>query len=134
MALEAREYEMQQYGATAIQAGVMFIIDAAGGSASQTEIAKWMLRKPSSISGILGRMGKVGLVTKGMDPDRRGITKVILTEKGKRIYKQSLKREAIHEIMGRPSQGEYEQLWQLLQKLPSGAIEETGKRRTIPFP
>lgn len=134
MAMEAREYEMEQYGATAIQAGVMFIIEAAGGSASQTEIAKWMLRKPSSISGILGRMEKAGLVTKGMDPVRKGLTKVVLTYKGKQIYKQSLKRETIHNIIGRLPKEEYNQLWQILEKLRDATIEETGKRRPIPFP
>ena len=132
--LEAREYEMQQYGVTAIQAGVMFYIQIAGGSASQIEIARYLLRKPSSISGILGRMEKSGLAIKTVDPVKRGMTKVTLTEKGKQIYKQSLKRESIHGMFTCLPEEEHSQLKQLLQKLRNHAIGETGKRRQVPFP
>jgi len=79
-------------------------------------------------------MEKSGLAIKTVDPVKKGMTKITLTEKGKQIYKQSLKRESIHSMFACLSEKERSQLTQLLQKLRNYVIGETGKRRQVPFP
>lgn len=61
---KAREKELSPYGISTMQAAVLFIILAIGNEATPTEISRWLLREPHSVSNLLSRMEKEGLVTK----------------------------------------------------------------------
>jgi len=130
----ARENELRKYGFLSRQAMVIFIIEAIDGKATPTEIAKWALREPHSISAILDRMEKDGLVSKVKDSRKKSQVNISLTEKGKQVYNQSLKRESIWEIMSCLSAEEHQQLWKTLEKLRARAFETRTKVTELPFP
>ena len=132
--LDARENELRQYDVTAWQAAVLFIIDAAGGTASPADIARWSLRKPNSVSGILDRMKKAGLIKVAKDTRRKNMKVISISEKGYGVLQNSIKRESIHKIMSCLTTEQYQQLKGILEQLRSRGFEVLGSQRNIPFP
>ena len=132
--MNARDIELMEYGTTAMQAAVLFIINSIGEETIPAEISRWLLRKPATVSGLLDRMEKAGLIDRARDLPRKNLVRVRLTEKGKQAYKQSLKRETVHEIMSRLSKEERQQLASILMKLRHGATKVLRHGEEIPFP
>ncbi len=131
---KAREKELRQYGISARKAAVLFIIQAIGDEATPAEIARWLLREPHSVSNILSRMEKEGLVSKTNDLPRKNLMRVTLTEKGRQAFHQSLKRESIREIMSSFSEDERQQLESYLEKLRDQALKHLISDVKPPFP
>ena len=134
LALNARDTEMMEHDATAMQAGVLGIINDVGDATTPAEIARWLLRKPATISGLLDRMEKAGLVERVKDMPRRNWVRVRITKKGQQVYKQSLKRKSVHQIMGCLSEAEHKQLISILLKLRTKAAKVLNYKQKIPFP
>ena len=133
--LNAREDELRQYHVSAMQAAVLFIIKAIGKEVTPAEIARWLLRKPHTVSGLLTRMEKAGLVKKTKDFAKKNMIRVTLTAKGEKAHNQSLKRESISQIMSCLSPEERRQLELYLKKLRDEALKEPRvKRKRLPFP
>ena len=134
MVFKARGKELSQYGVTVEQASILFVIRAIGGKATPTEISKWMLREPHTISVILTRMEKDGLVTKRKDLDKKRQIIVALTEKGRQACGQSARRESVREIMSCLSEEERDQLGSLLEKLRDCALNNIARVVLPPLP
>ena len=132
--MNARDTELMEYGTTAMQAAVLFIINSIGEEAIPAEISRWLLRKPATVSGLLDRMEKARLIERVKDLPRKNLVRVRLTEKGRQAYKQSLKREAIHKTMSCLSEEERKQLASILVKLRKRVTEVLRHREEIPFP
>ncbi|HIE18065.1 MAG TPA: MarR family transcriptional regulator [Dehalococcoidia bacterium] len=132
--LNARDQELSQYGTTAMQAGVLFVTTQVGNETTPAEISRWILRKPSSVTGILDRMERAGLIKRTKDLPRRNLVRITLTDRGQKVYKQSLKRGTIRRIMSALSEEECEQLASLLEKLRAEAAKVAGVKHRIPFP
>jgi DNA-binding MarR family transcriptional regulator len=122
----AREKELQRYGVSPEQVGVLFIVQALGNRATPSEISRYILRQPHSVSALIERMAEKDLVKKVHDLDKKNLVRVSLTEKGKRIYDNSTKRGPIHKIMGILSSEERNQLKSILDKLHVSARKEIG--------
>lgn len=112
----------------------MFMIQAIGENATPSELARCLFRKPHSISELVDRMGKRGLVRKVSNLDRKNQVRVELTDKGREIYNQSDTEEPIHRIMSTLSEAEHQQLRALLGKLWNQALEELDMDLIPPFP
>ncbi|UCG10376.1 MAG: winged helix-turn-helix transcriptional regulator [Dehalococcoidia bacterium] len=130
----AREKELRQYGITPVHAGVLLILTILGGKSSPSEIARWMVRKPHTISGFLSRMEKAGLVKKEYKPGDKGRITVTITPKGKRIFVDTTKRESIRNIFSCLSEKEHQQLHSILEKLRKSALSELHSIEGLPFP
>jgi DNA-binding MarR family transcriptional regulator len=61
-----------EYGLTVEQYAVLIVLNYAGGSARVTDIAQWLIRSTNSISMIVDRMVKVGLIKRTRDRADRG--------------------------------------------------------------
>ncbi len=131
---KARQKELNEHTLSAMQAVTLFTIKAIGHRATPAEISRWLNRESHSVSGLLSRMKKDGLVTKVKDLDRKNMVRVELTEKGQHAYKLSTQREVIHRIMSVLSEEERQQLWSSLQKIRDKALEELRIERKPPFP
>ena len=131
---KARGKELTQCGVTVEQACILFVVQAIGDKATPTEISRWMLREPHTISTILTRMEKDGLVSKSKDLDKKSRVIVALTEKGRQVYSQSSKRNSIREIISCLSEEEHNQLGSLLEKLRDNALKNIAKVAKPPFP
>ena len=132
---KARQEELIRYNIPARQAAVLFAIQAIGDKATPAEISRWLFRKSHSVSELLSRMEKQGLVKRVKDLDKRNLVRVTLTEKGREAYNQSTKRESIHKIMSSLSEEKRQQLRSCLQQLWDRALKELGVEKTRkPFP
>ena len=64
---KAREKELSQYGISAMEAAALFIIQAIGDKATPAEISRWIFREHHTVTALLSRMEKKGLITKVKD-------------------------------------------------------------------
>ncbi len=120
---KAREKELSRYGLRPGRAGVLHVVHTMGATATLTDLSHSLLRERHSISELVGRMEKEGLVRKVKDRDRKNRIKVGMTKKGQRAYQKSAERKAIHDIMPCLSEEEHQQLRSCLEKLRDRALE-----------
>ena len=132
--LNARRKELHQYNISASRGAVLFAIQAIGEEATPAEIARWLFREPHSISELLSRMERDGLVRRVKDLCRKNLVRIVLTEKGLEVYYKSTKRELVCEIMSSLSEEERQQLKSSLQTLRDKALKELRIEHGIPFP
>jgi DNA-binding MarR family transcriptional regulator len=124
----ARQKELDQYNISTSQGAVLFITKALGEKATISEISRWLFRKPHTVSEIVSRMEKRGLLKKTKNPQRKDIIKIMLTPKGLEVYQKSKKRQSFQNIISSLSHEEQQKMIQYLQKLKSGAVDELKNR------
>ncbi len=125
--LRAREKELEPYGITSSQAAILYTIDSLGDKATVGNISKWLFRMPHSVTGILDRMERLGLVERVPDPLRKRVVRVRMTVKGKEAYTLSSQREVINRIMSVLSEEEMKDLSRVLKAINIKAREELTK-------
>lgn len=130
----ARERELEKAGISSIQAAVLFTIQAIGPESTPAEISRRLVREPHSVSGLLSRMEKQGLIKRVRDLPKRNMVRVVMTAKGQRAYEQSTQRRAMHDIMGVLSEAERKELWSYLETLRARAMQIAGIGHELPFP
>jgi DNA-binding MarR family transcriptional regulator len=131
----AREAELQDYGLPATQAEVLFVIKAIGDRVTPAQISRMIFRRPHSVSGIVNRMAKAGLVKRTKDLERKNLVRVTITEKGQQAYKQALKMKSVQKIISSLTEAERQQLKSLLEILRNKGLKELGiDLRKAPFP
>ncbi len=123
---KARERDLRQVGISFIQAGVLACVKSLGNSATPANLSRWLLRERHTISELINRMVKEGLVRKVKDLDKKNLVRVALTDKGEQAYENSIKRESIHKIMSSLSEEEHRQLNLCLRKLLDKTLKELG--------
>ncbi len=131
---KARQRELRRFNLSPRQSAVLFIIRAIGDKVTPAEISRWLLRESHSVSEIIGRMEKQGLLKKVRDLDRKNLVRIELTEKGSEAYNQAIKRDSIHTIMSVLSDEERRQFSTMLKTIRDGALKESGKEIEVPFP
>lgn len=134
MVFKVREKELSQYSLSPEQAAVLFIIQTIGETATPADISRWLLRKHHTVSGVLSRMEKKGLLRRTKDLARKNMIRVTLTEKGRQAYYQASRMESIYDIMSSLSEEEHQQLSSYLQTLRARALKELGMDQKPPFP
>jgi len=128
--VRAREKELSQHDLTYMQVAVLFTIKAIGEKgATPAEISRWLFREPHSVSGLISRMEKAGLVTKVKDMDKKNWIRVTITEKGQQAYHKAVKRESLRNIMSTLSNEERKALRGYLKILRDRALKELGISR-----
>ncbi len=121
-----REKELKKFGISIPKAEILFTIEAIGYQATPTKISRRLLREFHSVSSILSRMEKQGLVKKVNDLDRKNMVRVCLTDKGQQVYHEAVRRETIVKILSCLSETEGQQLASSLEKLRDEALKELG--------
>lgn len=81
----ARDMELNHYGLTPAQASVLYTLEINNGSATQGEISQFTMRQHHSVSTLINRMVKEGLVGKVKEPKGNKF-KIVITEKGRNLY------------------------------------------------
>ena len=125
--------ELSPYDITPEQAGVLFIVQALNSKTTPAEISRLTFREPHTVSVLISRMEKKGLIKKVKDMDKRNMIRIAITEKGEEAYKQSTQRTPIHNIMSVLSEAERQQLMSFLQRLRDQALKELGEYSKPPF-
>ena len=119
-----RNLELERYKILPVQSYILFIIKSLGNETTPTEISGYVYQQRSSISDILNRMVKQGLITKTnkIGGKRRVIIK--LTEKGEEALKLSKNREFLQVVMSSLTDRKKQQLESSLEILRDAAINE----------
>jgi len=127
------EKDLRRFDIMPRQAWVLYVIHVIGDKATPVEISRMLFREPHTISSILNRMEKEGLIRRVKDLDKKNSVRVYMTEKGQQVLDQSLKRDTIHDIMSTLSVEEYRELSSCLNRLLSIALMKLGKEGKLPF-
>jgi DNA-binding MarR family transcriptional regulator len=120
----ARTRELSKYGLSMMRAAVLLVLQVRDNNATPTEISQWLLREPHTISALLDRMEKDGLIRRYRDLHKRNTVRVAMTEKGRAAYQRSLERETFHSVMSVLNDEEREQFRQAMTKLWLRALQE----------
>jgi DNA-binding MarR family transcriptional regulator len=105
------------------------VVQALGNKATPAALARHIIRQPHTVSALVDRMARRGLVKKVKDLDRKNLVRVVMTEKGKKTYDLSTKRGPIHRIFNSMSAPEKKEFRQHLEKLLVTARKEIGLDR-----
>jgi DNA-binding MarR family transcriptional regulator len=123
--LRAREQEYARYGITNERRAVLTIIQNCGGRAAPVDIARDLFRELHSVTEMLIRMEKDGLVTRHKATGKSKI-EVSLTEKGRDVFAQSFHNETDTKIFSALTKKQRERLSQYLWKLRGRTLEHLG--------
>ncbi len=88
MIARSREMELARFGITPEQSHVLYILSTSGGSTTINEIVEITQRQHHSISTLINRMTKQGLVSKRKDPHDNRKYEVVITKKGQELYRR----------------------------------------------
>lgn len=128
MMIKLRDREVKPIGITSMQGGVLWVLHELKKSediATPAEISRRLFRQPPTISALLDRMEKQGLVTCNRNADKKRQVIVETTTKGKEALRAFLgKREAIPRVIGCISSPERDQLRASLAKMRQKAHQE----------
>ena len=124
-----RELASLNVDATAEQAGILFCVKASQEPPTPAAIARCLLKESQTVSDLLKRMQKRGLLEKSVDPDKRNWVRIALTQKGEEAFKRSIEREVYHRFMSVLSSQERGQLISILVKLRDKVLEEMRMAR-----
>ena len=125
----AREKELQRYGVSPEQVGLLFVVQALGNKATPAALSRYILRQPHTVSALVDRMARRGLVKKVKDLDRRNLVRVVMTEKGQKTYELSTKRGPIHRILSTLNPEERKSFKDYLERILVKARKEIGMDR-----
>jgi DNA-binding MarR family transcriptional regulator len=105
-----------EFGLTTEQYGVLLCIEYLGGPLRITDIAQWLERSTNSVSMIVDRMVKAGLVRRSREKGDRRVVRVVSTSKGEAALKPAnvASLELIRKIMSPLSPEDRRALFELL--------------------
>jgi DNA-binding MarR family transcriptional regulator len=123
--LRARERDYARYGISNERRAVLYIIENNGGRSTPVEISRGLFRELHSVTELLKRMEKDGLIERSKGPGRSKV-EVRLTPKGLDVFEQSLHNETDKRIFSALSPKERERLTSYLWKLRSKVLDDLG--------
>lgn len=129
--IRARALELAQYSITPEQAGVLRTLIDAGGSVTNADVSNAMIRQNNSVTTLITRMGKLGLVEK----KRTGIgTKIMvsITPKGRDLY-ENLSFRSIHMALSTIKNEDKERMLKYLLQLIEKGRDMLGMDQKLPF-
>ncbi len=105
---------------------VLIAIKYIKGPVTQSEVARWLDRKPNSITTIIDRMEKDGLVERTRNPRDRRSSQLVITTRGHDVMGRATKPAMImmKRMMACLSSEEMSTFIQLLEKLKGAACEQ----------
>lgn len=120
-----RKSELRKFKLSTVESGVLFIVHESHNKVTPAEISRQLLKDPHSISQLLVRMGRKGLIKNVKGVPRKNMVQVQLTAKGAEAFKLSTKGNKMNKIMNVLSEKEKKQFVSYLDRLRERAVEET---------
>jgi DNA-binding MarR family transcriptional regulator len=118
---KAKQSQLLDIGITYVEFQLLWAVEGLGKAATPAEISRVLMRQPPTMSALLNRMEKNGLVKRKNDPKNKKLKRVVMTPKGKKSLKLARQNDIMHTIMNSMTQQELNQLSSLLDKLKSTA-------------
>jgi DNA-binding MarR family transcriptional regulator len=123
--LRVRERDYARYGISNERRAILYIIESNGGSGTPVNIARALFRELHSITEMLKRMEKDGLITRHQGSGRSKV-EVRLTDKARDVLSQSLHNETDKRIFSVLPAEEREHLALTLWTLRSAVLQDLG--------
>lgn len=120
----ARYNEVKDLGVTSMEAALLLVTDGLGEKATPAEISRWMMRRRPTVSGLLDRMERNGLVKRKSFNNNKKSKKIVITRKGREALEHITQKDILRTIINSLSDEEYRQLWSLLEKLKDEALSQ----------
>jgi len=117
------EKEFKRLGITPIQVVVLAVIHNANKPVTSAEISRHIFRAHPTVAALVRRMEKKGLVTLIRDMDNKNWIRVVLKERGLRVYSEAIQKEGIVKLFSCFVQEEREQFHTCLKKLQDKTLE-----------
>ena len=124
--LGARAIELAKHHISATEFFALFVINDIGDAATPADISRRMFRRHNTVSALLQRMTKKGLVKKSRDTDRGNIWRIKMTTKGEEAFQQAAEIESIHLAMSSLSELDKLHLESYLRSIRRNAITQTA--------
>jgi len=126
-----RHFELYQLGFKSGFTGIAHYIATYGKEITVSQLASLGSLAPHTVTEIINRMEKAGLVKKEKDPNDKRVVRVELTELGKKTYIGGAShRKVINDIMGSLTTEDLKQFKSYLEHLSDKAQEFEKKRKT----
>jgi len=133
--VKVRERELLTQNLSATSAAILFLVEAMGKDVTPAKISRMLLREPHSVSGILMRMEKQGLIKRAKNMERKNLIRVTLTTKGENALKQAMKKEGVKHVLSKLSEEQRRQLKQSLTTLKEAGMKELNlSPKALPWP
>jgi MarR family transcriptional regulator, organic hydroperoxide resistance regulator len=133
--VKVRERELLTQNLSATSAAILFLVEAMGKDVTPAKISRMLLREPHSVSGILMRMEKQGLIKRAKNMERKNLIRVTLTTKGENALKQAMKKEGVKHVLSRLSEEQRRQLKLTLTTLKEAGMKELNlSPKALPWP
>jgi DNA-binding MarR family transcriptional regulator len=125
--LRARERDYARYGISNERRASLYIIQNSGGHAAPVDIARSLFRKLHSMTEMLKRMEKDGLITRHAGSGRSKV-EVRLTEKAQDVLQQSLHNERDRRMFSVLPMEDRQRLASYLLQIRSNVLQDLGIR------
>lgn len=133
--LDVREYNLNKINLSNTEASILSIIQLIEHTPNlkptPSEISRWLVREPHTISSLLSRMGKKGLITRTHDTERKNQVIVSISEKGYEKLRSSMEDTSIDAIFGHCSEAEMSSLFKCLLLLRDNSLAYLDKAPCI---
>lgn len=119
----AREIELARIHISLIQAMVLHALKVSREPMTPSKLARMLCREPHSMSALIDRMEKQGLVKKKRDMSPKNLVRVVVTAKGEEAFQRQREANLVSNITSSLTKEERETLASVADKLSFRAIE-----------
>jgi DNA-binding MarR family transcriptional regulator len=128
----AIELELRHLRTTQAQVRILNMLSRENRPVTIDELSNWTFKEFNSVSTLINRMEKRGLVRK-IKKNEEFKSYIVPTEKGNVLYHKKVKEQSIHLIFGSLSDEEKKQLYNILKKLRDITSNSLGLDFKPPF-
>ena len=129
----AREVELSRVNISLIQAMVLYALKISPEPLTPSRLAKMLCREPHSMSALIDRMEKQGLIQKKHDLSPKNLVRVVVTAKGEEAFQRQRRANAVTNITSSLTKQERETLGSCADKLRLRAKELLRQMQPDPY-
>ena len=129
----AREIELSHVNVSLIQAMVLYALKLSPQPLTPSRLARMLCREPHSMSALIDRMEKQGLVEKKHDLSRKNLVRVVVTPKGEEAFQRQRSVKVVANLTSCLSKDERECLGACVDKLRVRATELIREMTPTPY-
>jgi len=129
----AREVELSRVNISLIQAMVLYALKISPEPLTPSRLAKMLCREPHSMSALIDRMEKQGLIQKKHDLSPKNLVRVVVTAKGEEAFQRQRSVSAVTNITSSLTREERETLGSCADKLRLTAKELIRQMQPDPY-
>ncbi len=129
----AREIELSRVNVSLIQAMVLYALKLSPEPLTPSRLARMLCREPHSMSALIDRMEKQGLVQKKHDLSRKNLVRVVVTPKGEEAFQRQRSMNAVANLTSTLTKEERQALGICVDKLRVRATELIREMTPTPY-